>query len=553
MRDWEAIDIAGVALASERQGPVGFAGLVLDLDACMLSRDTGETVPLTRGEMALLRFFASHPGRVLSRDTLLDATAGRRFEPFDRSIDVMVGRLRRKIEPDPKAPRLIVTVQGGYQFAAALRKARPPASPELTEPAVNAATPAPAVPASPEKPGPSRLSIVVLPFANMSGDATQEHFIDGVTESLTTDLSRISGAFVIGRGTAFSYKRKALDHRQIGRDLNVRYVLEGSVQRGGGCMRVNVQLIEAGTGAHLWAERFDKPVANLFDMQDEIVARLANQLQAELIAAEARRAERSPHPDSMDHYFLALAAFNRGLTAANLNSTRVHCDRALEIDPANVDALILRGFVDLNDALSWLTDDRLSLLRSAEAYLVTALRSKPDDARAHSAFGAVCMVTNRVDRGISECERALAIDRNHAHAHYWIGMAKYVLGRNDETEAHVLEAFRLSPRDKYAGVWIGVVGFAKLGAGGDKEAIDWFGRSIEANPNLSISHFLLAAALARLGRLREAHHAVRAGLQLNPSFTIARFRSQTACDNPVYLAGRERMYEGLRLAGLAEK
>ena len=139
--------------------------------------------------------------------------------------------------------------------------------------------------------------MVVLPFANIGGDPEQEHFVDGVTESLTTDLSRIRGAFVVARNTAFTYKGKPLDVKTIGRELNVRYVLEGSVQRGGNRMRVNVQLIDAETGNHLWAERFDKPLADLFDMQDEIVARLAGALNAQLVAAEARRAEQAPNPE----------------------------------------------------------------------------------------------------------------------------------------------------------------------------------------------------------------------------------------------------------------
>ena len=155
----------------------------------------------------------------------------------------------------------------------------------------------PAPIAAHEKPAPPRLSIVVLPFANIGGDPEQEHFVDGVTESLTTDLSRIRGALVIGRNTAFTYKGKAVALKQIGRELNVRYVLEGSVQRGGGRMRVNVQLIDAETGNHLWAERFDKPLADLFDMQDEIVARLAGALNTELISAEARRSEQAPNPE----------------------------------------------------------------------------------------------------------------------------------------------------------------------------------------------------------------------------------------------------------------
>jgi adenylate cyclase len=164
---------------------------------------------------------------------------------------------------------------------------------------------------------PPRLSVVVMPFANIGGGPEQEPFVDGVTESLTTDLSRIRGAVVIARNTAFAYKGRRLDVKTIGRDLNVRYVLEGSVQRGGNRMRVNVQLIDAETGNHLWAERFDKPLADLFDMQDEIVARLAGALNAQLVAAEARRAEQAPTPGSMDLYFQGLTWLNKGLTPEN--------------------------------------------------------------------------------------------------------------------------------------------------------------------------------------------------------------------------------------------
>ena len=164
----------------------------------------------------------------------------------------------------------------------------------------------------PGRKAPPRLSMVVLPLANIGGGPEQEHFVDGVTESLTTDLSRIRNAVVIARNTAFAYKGKPLDAKTIGRELNIRYVLEGSVQRSGGRMRVNVQLIDAETGSHLWAERFDKPVADLFDMQDEIVARLASQLRAELTSAEARRAEQAPNPDSMDLCFQGAAWFYKG-------------------------------------------------------------------------------------------------------------------------------------------------------------------------------------------------------------------------------------------------
>ena len=184
------------------------------------------------------------------------------------------------------------------------------------------AAPAPSF-SEPHRRGPPRLSMVVLPFANLGGDPEQEHFVDGVTENLTTDLSRIRSAVVIARNTAFTYKGKPLDVKTIGRELNVRYVLEGSVQRGGNRMRVNVQLIDAESANHLWAERFNKPLADLFDMQDEIVARLANALNAQLAAAEAQRAEQAPNPDSMDLYFQGMGWFNKGITPDNLFRSRV--------------------------------------------------------------------------------------------------------------------------------------------------------------------------------------------------------------------------------------
>jgi adenylate cyclase len=205
------------------------------------------------------------------------------------------------------------------------------------------------VASSPQTAAPSsapRLSIVVLPFTNIGGDPEQEYFVDGVTESMTTDLSRIAGSFVIARNSAFSYKGKSPDVRQIGRELNVRYVLEGSMQRGGNRLRVNVQLIDAETGNHLWAERFDKPVADLFDMQDEIVSRLANQLGTELVAVEARRAERAPHPSSMDLYFQGAAWLNKGPSPENLAQARRCFERALALDPDNVEALV--GFASVD-------------------------------------------------------------------------------------------------------------------------------------------------------------------------------------------------------------
>ena len=182
-------------------------------------------------------------------------------------------------------------------------------------------------------------------FHQSQRDPEQEYFVDGVTESLTTDLSRISGSFVIGRHTAFTYKSKSVDLKQIGRELNVNYVLEGSVQRDADRLRVNVQLVDAETGAHMWADRFDKPVVDLFEMQDEIVSRLANTLDVELTKQEARRSKRSPLPSSMDLYFQGKALMNKGWTSENSAKARSTFEQALVLDPENVEAMVWIPYV----------------------------------------------------------------------------------------------------------------------------------------------------------------------------------------------------------------
>ena len=361
------------------------------------------------------------------------------------------------------------------------------------------AQPKPTPASTPEKSFPPRLSVVVLPFANIGGNPSHEHFVDGVTESLTTDLSRIRGSFVIGRNTAFTYKGRAVDLKQIGRELNVRYVLEGSVQRGGNRMRVNVQLIDAETGNHLWAERFDKPLADLFDMQDEIVARLAGALNVQLVAAEARRAEQAPTPDSMDLYFQGVAWFYKGLTPHNMVQARSYFDRALIADPDNVDALIGLAGAEAIEGVNSFATDPVASFAAAEAKLTKALSSVPDHAVGHMWLGLVYIWTKRAAEGIAKCEHALALDRNLARAEGAIGFGKINIGRAEETEAHIAEALRLSPRDTTAFVWMTHVGLAKNLLGSWEQAVAWCRRAIEANPNYPRVSVLIKLFLASKG------------------------------------------------------
>ncbi|WP_377829524.1 adenylate/guanylate cyclase domain-containing protein [Bradyrhizobium lupini] len=398
-----------------------------------------------------------------------------------------------------------------------------------------------------------RLSIVVLPFANLSGDPAQDYFVDGMTESLTTDLSRISGSFVIGRHTAFTYKGKAVDLKRVGRELNVNYVIEGSVQRGGNRLRVNVRLVDAEIGSHLWTDRFDKPVADLFEMQDEVTARIAYALDAQLVEAEARRAERSPHPDALDLCFQGRHFLNQGPTTNYLSHSRRLFERALALDPENIEALVGIAMIQFITVTNFMLDDRGARLAEAEATLIKVLSMAPRHARAHGVLAALRAFTNRAAQAIGEFEQALELDRNLADAHALLGFAKVFIGRGAESEAHIRHALRLSPRDISAFRWMHLLGVVKMILGADTEAVEWLRRSLEANRNFPIAHFQFAAALALSGSLDEARAAAQAGFAFDPDFTIRRTKGLFLSIDPTFRAGSKRIRDGMLMAGVPEE
>jgi tetratricopeptide (TPR) repeat protein len=288
-------------------------------------------------------------------------------------------------------------------------------------------------------------------------------------------------------------------------------------------------------------------------MQDEIVARLANALNPRLLAAEARRAERKPNPDSTDLCFQGWAWRNKGVTPDHLVEARRLFERAAALDSANAFALIGLASVDIQFALSFLTDDRDARLAAAEEALTAALTIAPESALAHLLLGVVQMHTNRASHGVASCERALDLDPNLAAAHAQIGDGKFLLGEPSETEGHINEALRLSPRDQQVYLWCMFAGLANFHLGREEEAVVWLRRSIDANRNHPSSRFIFAAALARIGRLSEARSELRAGLATNPGFTIARFRAGVMDSDPPLAAGWERYVDGLRKAGAPEE
>ena len=254
----------------------------------------------------------------------------------------------------------------------------------------------------------------------------------------------------------------------------------------------------------------------------------------------------------MDLYFQGKALIYKGWTVEHFAQARRIFEVALALDPKNVEAMVWTATVDTMVSGTYMTDDRATLLARAETTLVEVLSVTPNHAFAHLILGAVQIATNRALQGIAECERALALDHNLAEAHVQIGTGKYYMGHGGELEAHVNEAFRLSPRDVFAFRWLFMLGFAKLQLDANGEAVDWFHRSIEANRNFSLTHFALAAALALSGSLDQAKAVAKTGLALDPRFTIRRYRNGAPSDYPAYIAKRERIYEGMRMAGVPE-
>jgi TolB-like protein/Flp pilus assembly protein TadD len=397
-----------------------------------------------------------------------------------------------------------------------------------------------------------RLSVVVLPFVNLGGDKEQDYFADGVTESLTTDLSRIPDAFVISRNTAFAYKGKAIDARTIGRELGVRYIMEGSVQRGESSVRVNAQLVDAQSGAQVWAERFDKPRGDLFAMQDEITTRLARLIGIELVAAEGRRAERErPRDrDAVDLAMRASAAWNRPLTLSRVREARGLFEAALALDDQNVAALLGLADAHIEEVVIFASDNRADQIATADRAVSKALALAPDSAAVHFSRGIVLFATRLPEQALREHEVAISLDRNLAKSHVNIGLMKLCLGRARETEAHVAQAIRLSPRDPYLSHWHFVVALADLYLGRNVRAINGLRRSVQLNPNWPMSNFVLAGALAMAGLLAEASLACAVARRLNPNFSVGKFRAEAVGDNPIYLAQRELLCEGLVMAGV---
>ena len=423
--------------------------------------------------------------------------------------------------PSPKAPSATVAAQS-------LEKAAAPAVPS-------------AVP---------RLSIVVLPFTNLSNDPDQQYFADGVTEDLTTDLSRLAGMFVISRDTAFTYRNKPIDAKQIGRELGVRYVLEGSVRRSGSQLRVNAQLIDAETDTHLWAERFDRETGDLFGLQNEITSRIAVALNIELVAAEAARAS-----DALDYILRGRAASHQPPSRDTYAETIGLFERALALDPGSVEAQGFLAIALTGRVLDQMTDSATTDIARAEGLAGHALAAAPRSPLAHFAKGFVLRAQHRCAEAIPEFETVVALDRNSVEALANIETCKLYTGSIEEAIPLVEQIIRLSPRDPNMANWYFRIGLVHLLQSRTDEAIVWFEKARSANPALPFVHAYLASAYALKGETERAAAELAEARRLSSDdrySSIARLQAVGYFGVPKIRTLFETTYfAGLRKAGIS--
>ena len=394
----------------------------------------------------------------------------------------------------------------------------------------------------------THLSIVVLPFTNLSGDPSQDYFADGITENLTTDLSRIRNSFVIARNTAFTFKGKNIEAREISKELGVRYVLEGSVQRDQNRVRVNAQLIDGKTGAHLWADRFEEHTADVFKLQDQVVARLANTLGSELVKAEAERSTHSGNPDAIDLTMRGWAILNQPQLYADKDSLAKALDlfeQALKLDPNNVDALVGAALTERNDYIFSGMDEKPGQITKIEKLLATAIRIDPTNARAYTVRGMVYIVTKRSKEAAEAAQNAARLNPSYASAYAQLAQDEVTPAELPLAIANIDQAIKLSPRDPDIGRWRWIKGRTFNYMGRYQDAIRELQAALDNGYSTWPVYSHLATAYAFLGRQSEAEAAVAQARKLNPKFTIKWLRA--------WLDVPEVYFEGLRKAGLPEE
>jgi len=510
-----------------------FEGYTLDIARHSL-RAADREVALRPKNFELLRYLVENPDRLVTKEELLKAIWPN-VTVTDESLMRCVSEVRHAIG-DSKQIIIATVPRCGYRF---------------TAPVVRVAASASETPAVPDRVG-DRPSVAVLPFANLSGDTQQDYFSDGITEDITTELSRFSELLVIARNSSFQYKGKAVDVRQVGRELGVRYVLEGSVRRSGDRVRITAQLVDAATGAHRWAERYDRELQDAFAVQDEVARAIVAVLAAHVNRAETERALLKPPAawDAYEYYLRGAEAFflhQSRRTKASLYDARRLLEQSLAIDPGYARAAAILSRTHLHAYFEPFDGDYLNPAALDRALELAAMAAHLDPRlpQARAQLGNVLLYKRRHDAAIAEFERAFALNPNYIDHRY----AQALIHAGEPARAlEVLEAgIRLDPFP-----WLpafGQMGLANYLLKRYGEAVRWGRECVSGLPSLQWPHLQLAAAHAQSGQLEEARAEAAEALRINPGFTIESWKRLAVYKDP---KDAEHHIDGLRKAGLPE-
>jgi TolB-like protein/DNA-binding winged helix-turn-helix (wHTH) protein/Tfp pilus assembly protein PilF len=589
-------ETAEVSLNSSRQassaadpaasglGNLWFDQYVLNLErGCLLAGD--EDVPLRPKTFEVLGYLVRNAGRLVSKDELISAVWPT-VTVTDDSLFQCIAELRRALQDSDQ--RLIRTVQRrGYRFEAPVLHAKaaprhPAAAPlaagdKVTEvfakksgrrrravmiaaacvlPFVFAGVflarqlPGGRVTATPP------VSLVVLPFKSIGDAPDHGHFAAGISADLTTDLSRIPGAMVIAPATAQAFKGNHVDPRRVGRELNVRYVLDGSLQRSDSEVRINVQLIDAATGSHLWAERFTRGRDQLAGWQDEVVGRIASALNLRLPRLENERAsrERRGDPDAYELATRGWALIYTAKKAEHYETARALFREAMALDSRSMSAMAGIAWSSGISLLNGWSASPAEDARSAEAVIIALLATDPHHVLAHHSLGFLLRLQQRTQAAHETFQKVVSINPNFAPGHAQLGLTAIELGRPDEAIPSVERAMRLSPRDPNLEHWFGFIGMAEFHRGNLADAISRMARAIngETSTPTALQHAYYVSALALAGRAAEADVALAEFLRQRPGANITSLRKAARSKDANFAAQQERLFEGLRMTGLPD-
>jgi TolB-like protein len=525
-----------------------FQDHVLDVDRRELARH-GDGIAVEPQVFDLLVFLVENRNRVVTRDDLIESVWGGRIVS-ESTLASRINAARTALGDSGSEQRLIRTIpRKGFRFVAAVEHNASSARDDSSQvpPAENPVNDAVRGAVTANLPTLDRPAIAVLPFINMSASPDQEYFADGISEDVITGLSKLRWFYVIARNSTFIYKGNPTNLKQLGAELGVGYVVEGSVRKDGDRVRITAQLNDVATGSHLWAERYDRDLADVFAVQDEITEAIIAAIEPQLYAAENFRAQRKA-PDSLDAWDLVMRALSHywRVTRHDNMVAQALLEKAIKIDPNYGQALgVLASCHTFGAHMGW--EEMAVAVPIAERAALAAIRADSEDPWAHYALGSVYLFNRRFDDSLAEFELALRLNPNFAPARGYYGVALTYSGGWQDGDREARHAMRLSPRDPFAAIYCGVAGYAQFIGGNYEEAIRLAREGLRHRSDFVGAYRVLTAAAGMAGLDDVAKEALTGLRRVQPAISLSWLATRIPIHND---ADRERYLEGFRRAGL---